>query len=62
MALREISVNLLRGTFNLSSSQLQNLRKHKHFYRQLARGRKVKLLQKPIILLLEAAKSTLEQL
>lgn len=61
-AIREVAVNLLRGTFGLSSAQIKILRKHRQFYRQLARSQKIKLLQKPVILLLEAARPTLEQL
>lgn len=62
LAIREVSVNLLRGSFKVTQKQLSQLKKHKQFYRQLARGGKVKLLQHPTILLLQAAKQTIEQL
>ena len=62
LALREVAVNLLRGNLRVSKTQLGKLRKHKAFYRQLASGQKIKLLQKPIVLLLEVAWPTLERL
>ena len=61
-ALQEVSVNLLRGGFHLTDEELKPLRKHKQFYRQLAKGSKPRLLQKPIILLLKAALRTIEKL
>lgn len=61
-AIREVAVNLLRGSLKVTEAQLQSLRKHKQFYRQLARGDKIRLLQKPIVLLLEAARPVLERL
>ncbi len=62
MALKEVCVNLLRGSFKVTSEDLVKLRKYKAFFRQLASGKKVRLLQKPLILLLQVAKSTLEAL
>ena len=62
LALREVVVNLLRGTYTLTSQQLETLRKHKRFYRQLGKGEKIQLLQKPIVLLLAVAKPILEEL
>lgn len=61
-AIQEVAVNLLRGGFCLSEEQLQSLRKHKQFYRQLARGEKIHLLQRPIALLLQTAHSVIERL
>ncbi len=62
LALREVAVNLLKGTFQVTKLQLRKMRKHKKFYRQLAKGETVKLLQKPIILMIEAAWGALETL
>ncbi len=60
LALKEVCTNLLRGSIKVSELQLVQLKKYKQFYRQLALQKKVKLLQKPIILLLQAAKQTIE--
>ena len=62
ITLREVSVNLLRGSFQVTPEELKKLRKYKYFYRQLAKGLKPRLLQKPLILLLQAAKPSIEQL
>ena len=62
LALREVAINLLSGTYTLTAQQLKLLRKHKQFYRQLAKGRKIRLLQKALVLLLEVAKPVLEAL
>lgn len=61
-AIQEVAVNVLRGGIHLSNEQLKILRKHRDFYRQLARGEKTRLLQKPLILLLQAAQATIEKL
>ena len=61
-ALQEVAVNLLRTGLQLSDEQLKPLRRHKQFYRQLAQGKKPRLLQKPLLLLLQAAQPTIEKL
>lgn len=58
-ALREVAINLLRGSLNIPEKQISILRKYKTFYRQLARGEKTRLLQKPIITLLQSAEQTI---
>ncbi len=60
LAIKEVCTNLLRGSIKVSALQLVQHKKYKQFYRQLALQKKVKLLQKPIILLLQAAKQTIE--
>ena len=60
-ALREIAHNLLRGTLQLTQTQIKTLRAHRTFYRQLAGGQKPRLLLKPIILMIRAAEPTLKK-
>ena len=61
-AIKEVVINLLRGALQLTENQRKRLRKYRSHYRQIARGGKIKLLQVPIIFLLQLAKSTLEKL
>jgi hypothetical protein len=61
-ALREVVINVLRGGITLTSDQLKQLRKHKTFYRLFAEGCKVRLLQKPLVLLLAIALPRIQQL
>ena len=56
LAIKEVCTNLLRGSIKTTDEQLGQLKKYKQYYRQLALSKKVKLLQKPTILLLRAAK------
>jgi hypothetical protein len=61
-AIQEVIVNLFRGTLSLTEAQLLKLRKYRRQYRRAARSSKVKLLQVPLVLLLQFAKETIAQL
>lgn len=63
LAIKEVAINLLRGCFDLTPKNIKELRKHRNFYRNLAKNKnKVKLSPKAVILLLEVAKDTLQKL
>ena len=62
MSLYEVCYNVLRGSISLTGDEMTTLRKHGSFYRQMAHKKTQKFKTKPIILLLEIVRPTIEAL